>query len=125
MAGQAAGALAGVRTTGVAAVGPYRSTGSVGGSGLHSCWCAWAAAAIWGAGVGEAQLKAQQVYEQTNRQAVWSLAVGLGAAVSEGVNLPRLLTTLALAIAGAFLLVGERKGENLPSESRIMMCATT
>ena len=36
----------------------------------------------------EAQLKAQQVYEQTNRQAVWRLAVGLGAAVSEGVNFP-------------------------------------
>ena len=29
-----------------------------------------------------------------------------GSAVSEGVSLPRLLTTLALAIVGAFLLVG-------------------
>jgi len=39
----------------------------------------------------------------------------LGVAVSEGVNLPRLRTTLALAVAGAFLLEGgERKGENLP-----------
>ena len=49
----------------------------------------------------------------------------LGAAVSEGVNLPRLLATLALAIAGAFLLVGERKGEHLPSESRIKKCSNT
>ena len=33
---------------------------------------------------------------------------------------PRLLTPMALAIAGAFEVVGERKRENLPSESRIM-----
>ena len=73
----------------------------------------------------EAQLKAQQVYEQASGQAVWSLGRPSGSCgFRRGEPSPATYNFGPGDSRGFFVGGGERKGESLPAESRQMSCFT-